>query len=95
MNKQLGQKNRIRIKRRIRQKVQGTAEKPRLSVFRSNNHIYAQLIDDVSGRTLLSSSTLDKGLFTSDQSTSTCDASVLVGKHIAKKSLEAFCVNHK
>ena len=46
-----------KIKRRIRQKVKGTAEKPRLSIFRSNNHIYAQLIDDVVGKTLLSSST--------------------------------------
>lgn len=89
MNKQSGQQNRNRVKLRIRQKVQGTAERPRLSVFRSNNHIYAQLIDDSSGKTLLSSSTLDKVLFKSDQSTATCDASVVVGKHLATKSLEA------
>ena len=48
-----------KVKRRIRQKVKGNAEKPRLSIFRSNNHIYAQLIDDVLGKTILSSSTLD------------------------------------
>jgi len=47
---------------RVRKKVRGTAERPRLSVFRSNKHIYAQLIDDVAGRTLASASTSEKGL---------------------------------
>ena len=47
--------------RRVRKKVSGTAERPRLAVFRSNRHIYAQLIDDLSGRTLVSASTLKNG----------------------------------
>ena len=78
-----------KVKRRIRQKVKGNAEKPRLSVFRSNNHIYAQLIDDVHGKTILSSSTIEKSISSEISSTNTCEASVLVGKSIAKKSLEA------
>lgn len=82
-----------KIKRRIRQKVKGTAEKPRLSVFRSNSHIYAQLIDDVVGKTLLSSSTLELAISSKTKCTSTCEASVLVGQMIAKKSLEANIVN--
>jgi large subunit ribosomal protein L18 len=89
MCKHIRQKNTEKIKRRIRQKVRGTSEKPRLSVFRSNNHIYAQLIDDVTGKTLLSSSTLDKEVPFGDVSTSTCQASTLVGYQIAKKSLDA------
>jgi large subunit ribosomal protein L18 len=83
------QKSIDKVKRRIRQKVKGTSEKPRLSVFRSNNHIYAQLIDDVIGKTILSSSTLDKSISSELDSTSTCEASILVGKLLAKKSLEA------
>ena len=57
-------KNEMRKKRheRVRQKVYGTPEKPRLNVYRSNNHIYAQIIDDVNGHTLISASTLDKEL---------------------------------
>jgi len=78
-----------KVKRRIRQKIKGTSEKPRLSVFRSNNHIYAQLIDDVNGKTILSSSTIEKSISSEISSTNTCEASVLVGKSIAKKSLEA------
>ncbi|MDR0314896.1 MAG: 50S ribosomal protein L18 [Oscillospiraceae bacterium] len=54
--------NKARQKRhtRVRSKIKGTAERPRLNVFRSPNHIYAQLIDDVSGRTLISASTVEK-----------------------------------
>lgn len=56
-------KNAARVKRhtRVRGKISGTAERPRLSVFRSSKHIYAQLIDDVAGRTLAAASTVDKG----------------------------------
>lgn len=78
-----------KVKRRIRQKIRGTSEKPRLSVFRSNNHIYAQLIDDLKGRTILSSSTIEKSISAEVSSTNTCEASILVGKLLAKKSLEA------
>jgi large subunit ribosomal protein L18 len=68
--------------------VRGTTERPRLSVFRSNDNIYAQIIDDVQGRTIASSSTLDKEIKALIQSGGTCEASKLVGESIAKKSLE-------
>ena len=55
------QQGRLRRKRRIRGKVSGTPARPRLSVFRSSNHIYAQVIDDTSGRTLAATSSRDKG----------------------------------
>ncbi len=77
-----------KTKLRIRQKVKGTAERPRLSVFRSNNHIYAQLIDDMQGKTIVSSSTLDSQVVSQIKSGSTCEASIIVGQSIAKKSLE-------
>nr|BDA99047.1 ribosomal protein L18 [Rhodomonas sp. NIES-2332] len=77
-----------KVKRRIRAKLHGTAERPRLSVFRSNENIYAQLIDDIEGKTILSSSTLDKDIKTLIKSGRNCDASKLVGQSIAKKSLE-------
>ncbi len=51
---------RNKIKRRIRKHIKGTSERPRLSVFRSNNHIYAQIIDDIKGNTIVSASSLDK-----------------------------------
>lgn len=76
-----------RTKSRIRDKVKGTTLKPRLSIFRSNQHIYAQIIDDSLGKTIVSSSTLDKEVKSTIESSSTCDASVIVGKDIAKKSL--------
>ena len=78
-----------RTKRRIRSKIRGTSEKPRLSVFRSNGNIYAQLIDDVEGKTIAASSTLDKDIKALIKSGSTCEASKLVGEAIAKKSLES------
>ena len=77
-----------KIKARIRSKVKGTTNKPRLSIFRSNTHIYAQIIDDSIGKTIASSSTLDKDIKSAISSTSTCEASQHVGRAIAKKSLE-------
>lgn len=78
-------KRRLRIRRSIRNKVSGTAQRPRLSVFRSNKSIYAQLIDDVSGITLASSSsaTTEGG-----NSTTKTESSSLVGRDIAAKALE-------
>nr|BDA97931.1 ribosomal protein L18 [Chroomonas collegionis] len=76
-----------KTKARIRSKVKGTPLKPRLSVFRSNQHIYAQIIDDTLGKTIVSSSTLDKEVKDLVDSSSPCEASKLVGKDIAKKSL--------
>ena len=75
---------RIRIKAHIRTKISGTAEKPRLTVFRSNAQIYAQIIDDVKGVTLAAASSLGS----KDKITKTEQAAV-VGKLIAKNALEA------
>lgn len=74
--------------RRIRKKVSGTPERPRLAVFRSNNHIYAQIIDDVAQRTLVAASTLDPDLRQNLEATATRDASGAVGKLVAQRSLE-------
>ena len=73
--------------RRLRRHLSGTADRPRLAVFRSNNHIYAQLIDDAAQNTLCAASTLDKDLRTNLKTSSTCDASVAVGEMVAKRDL--------
>ncbi|MEB3200891.1 MAG: 50S ribosomal protein L18 [Synechococcaceae cyanobacterium] len=73
--------------RRLRRHLSGTAERPRLAVFRSNNHIYAQVIDDEAQSTLCSASTLDKDLRTSLSTGATCDASQAVGALVAKRAL--------
>ena len=75
-------------KKRYLKKIVGTSERPRLSVFRSHKHIYAQLIDDKYGKTLAFSSTLEKGIFPTLFSTSTKEASFLVGENLAKKAIE-------
>ncbi|TMM29469.1 50S ribosomal protein L18 [Polaribacter aestuariivivens] len=76
---------RARIKRRIRKIISGTATKPRLSVYRSNKEIYAQLVDDVNGVTLASVSSRDKGIKASSKS----EAASAVGKSIAEKAVKA------
>jgi large subunit ribosomal protein L18 len=73
--------------RRLRRQLTGTAARPRLAVFRSNNHIYAQVIDDDAQNTLCAASTLDKDLRTSLATSATCDASVAVGELVAKRAL--------
>ena len=80
-------KNKLRKKRhqRIRRKISGTAECPRLNVFRSNKNIYAQLIDDVEGVTLASASTLDSEISTED---SKIEQAATVGKLIAERAKE-------
>lgn len=80
-------KNKLRKKRhqRIRRKVSGTAECPRLNVFRSNKNIYAQLIDDVEGVTLASASTLDSEVSEEDSKT---EQAATVGKLIAERAKE-------
>lgn len=77
---------RERIKKGIRKKLSGSSERPRLCVFRSNKGIYAQIIDDNAGKTLVSASSLSKD-FTATGSKS--DQSVAVGKLVAQKALEA------
>ena len=74
--------------RRVRGKVHGSPERPRLAVFRSNEHIYAQVIDDTQHHTLVAASTVEPDLKSSLPSGSNCEASVQVGKLIAARSLE-------
>ena len=78
---------RARIKRRVRKTVSGTAERPRMSVFRSNKEIYAQLIDDINGKTILSASSRDKDI--ASKKGTKIETSVLVGKKVAEQAKEA------
>ncbi|PKM79273.1 MAG: 50S ribosomal protein L18 [Firmicutes bacterium HGW-Firmicutes-13] len=83
-------KNALRIKRhmRIRTKLSGTPDKPRLNVFRSLKHIYAQVIDDQSGRTVVHASSLDPEIKEKADSTGNTKAAKLVGTLIAKRALD-------
>ena len=74
--------------RRIRNRFSGTAERPRLAVFRSNNHMYAQIIDDTVGNTLVSASTLQKDVKAELTKTNNVEAAAHLGTVIAKKALE-------
>jgi large subunit ribosomal protein L18 len=78
---------RIRRHGRVRKKVFGTVERPRLSVFRSTNHIYAQIIDDVNGVTLVSAGTSDKEVKAKISSGGNIDAAKAVGEAIAERAL--------
>ena len=71
---------------RVRRKVVGTAERPRLNVFRSNQHLYAQVIDDVAGATLVSASTLDKDLQSDLTDLSSEDRAKTVGRVVAERA---------
>ena len=73
--------------RRLRRHLSGSAVRPRLAVFRSNNHIYAQLIDDDAQSTLCSASSIDKELRSNLTIGASCDASVAVGQLVAKRAL--------
>ncbi|MGI6200979.1 MAG: 50S ribosomal protein L18 [Christensenellales bacterium] len=83
-------KNALRLVRhaRVRKKVYGTAERPRLNVYRSLNNIYAQIIDDEAGKTLVSASTLEKAIADQIADKTKVEASKLVGQTIAAKALE-------
>ena len=74
--------------RRMRHHLAGTAQRPRLAVFRSNNHMYAQIIDDTVGKTLVSASTLDKDVKAELEKTNNVEAATVVGTVVAKKALE-------
>ena len=76
---------RIKRHRRVRKNISGTAERPRLNVFRSLNHIYAQIIDDTKGVTLVSASSMDKDF---NQYGGNCEGAKEVGKAVAAKALE-------
>jgi large subunit ribosomal protein L18 len=77
----------LRRKYHVRKKVFGTPDRPRLSVFRSNRHIYAQIIDDIAGATLASASTKTQGLRDRLQGTCNKNAASMVGEAVAKQAL--------
>jgi len=79
---------RIRIKRRIRKGLSGTAERPRMTVYRSNKNITVQLIDDIKSETLVSFSSLDKEIVSKAQGLSGVQQAELVGEQIGKKAIE-------
>ncbi|GAA0381058.1 50S ribosomal protein L18 [Bacillus horti] len=85
-----GDKNKVRKKRhaRVRRTITGTAERPRLNVFRSSKHIYAQLIDDVAGQTIVSASTQDKELAGSIGNGGNVEAAQKVGQLVAKRAVD-------
>ena len=74
--------------RKLRNRFSGTAERPRLAVFRSNNHMYAQIIDDTVGKTLVSASTLQKEVKAELEKTNNVDAAAYLGTVIVKRALE-------
>ena len=88
-------KNAIRQRRhlRVRKKIVGTSERPRLNVFRSNANIYAQIIDDSEGKTLVSASTLDKAIADKVDNGSNIDAATEVGKLVAERALASGITN--
>ena len=83
-------RSKIRAKKhmKIRNRFSGTAERPRLAVFRSNNHMYAQIIDDTVGNTLVSASTLEKDVKAELEKTNNVDAAAYLGTVIAKRAIE-------
>ncbi|MDE6635537.1 MAG: 50S ribosomal protein L18 [Lachnospiraceae bacterium] len=80
----------VRIKKhnRLRTRFAGTADRPRLAVFRSNNHMYAQIIDDSAGNTLVAASTLEKDVKAQLEKTNNVEAASKLGEVIAKKALD-------
>ncbi len=80
---------RAKIRRRIRKKISGTAERPRLAVSFSGKHVYAQVIDDTSGRTIASANTTEKALCPKGGPRSNCDTAKAIGEEIAKRAKDA------
>jgi large subunit ribosomal protein L18 len=85
INKPDSNKARLKRHRRVRKNISGTAERPRLNVFRSAKHIYAQIIDDVAGVTLVSASTMDKDF---NEYGGNIDAAKKIGEIVAKRAIE-------
>lgn len=81
-------KKRAKKHKKIRNKIQGTADKPRLTVFKSNKNVSAQIINDIDGHTLASASTVQKELSDKLESTSSIEAAKLVGEYVAKRAVE-------
>lgn len=89
MGKTTGREQRARRHRRIRGRVSGTMGRPRLNVFRSSTHIYAQVIDDTQGHTLVAASTVDGGLRPQLSENTKIDEARLVGRLVAERALAA------
>ena len=87
VSKQSRQEVRVKKHMKIRNRFSGTAERPRLAVFRSNNHMYAQIIDDTVGNTLCAASTLEKDVKSELEKTNNVDAAAYLGKVIAEKAM--------
>ncbi len=88
VSKKSRQEVRAKKHRRMRNRLSGTAERPRLAVFRSNNHMYAQIIDDVAGVTLASACTLEKEVKGELEKTNNVEAAAYLGTVIGKRALE-------
>ncbi len=88
VKKESRQKIRVKKHNRMRNRFSGTAERPRLAVFRSNNHMYAQIIDDTVGNTLVAASTLEKSVGSELKKTNDVEAAAYVGTVIAKRAIE-------
>ena len=88
VSKQSRSEMRVKKHNRLRNRFAGTAERPLLAVFRSNNHMYAQIIDDTVGNTLVAASTAEKSAKAELEHTNTVDAAAYVGTLIAKRALE-------
>ena len=88
VNKESRSKIRVKKHNRMRFSLSGTSERPRLAVFRSNNHMYAQIIDDTVGNTIVAASTLDKDVKAEVEKTNNVEAAAYLGTVIAKKALD-------
>ncbi|MBD5462499.1 MAG: 50S ribosomal protein L18 [Lachnospiraceae bacterium] len=88
VSKESRQKVRVKKHMKIRNRFSGTAERPRLAVFRSNNHMYAQIIDDTVGNTLVAASTVEKDVKAQLEKTNNVDAAAYLGTVIAKRAIE-------
>ena len=88
VSKESRQKVRVKKHIKLRNRFSGTPERPRLAVFRSNNHMYAQIIDDVAGHTLVAASTLEKDVKAELEKTNNVEAAAYLGTVIAKRALE-------
>ena len=88
VSKESRSKIRVQKHRRMRNRFSGTAERPRLAVFRSNNHMYAQIIDDTVGNTLVAASTVEKEVKAELEKTNNVDAAAYLGTVIAKRAIE-------
>ena len=88
VSKESRQEIRVKKHMKIRNRFSGTSERPRLAVFRSNNHMYAQIIDDTVGNTLVAASTVEKDVKAELKKTNDVEAAAYLGKIIAKRAMD-------